>query len=268
MMAVSGPARIVPVALGRLSWDRMVRSGTGPGARNVIPDGTYIGLNHPRLQMSATHLFSESDRTRIENAVRDAESRTSGEIVPVVVARSGSYPSALWKAAMIGVIPGLLVHEWMVLGADDWGMSTLSVQIMPLAMIVGALVFAAAAHFVPAVQRWFIPGDRLIESVHARAQKAFLESEVFQTRERTGILLLVSLFEHRVEVLGDTGINEKVEADDWADVVTDIIAGIKRGDPTSGLVSAIERCGHLLEQAGVERREDDTDELPNAPQIL
>lgn len=217
--------------------------------------------------MSATNLFSESDRQRIAEAVQKAESRTSGEIVPVVVVRSGSYPSALWKAALVGIIPGLLIHEWLVLGADDWGMTAWSAQLMPLTMIAGALLFAAAAHFVPAVQRALIPASRLIESVHARAQQAFLENEVFQTRERTGILLLVSLFEHRVEVLGDTGINDKVDAADWADVVTDIVSGIKSGAPTDGLVSAIDRCGRLLEKAGVERREDDTDELSNAPRI-
>lgn len=217
--------------------------------------------------MSATHLFTESDRQRIAEAVDKAESRTSGEIVPVVVARSGSYPSALWKAALIGIIPGLLIYEWLVLGADDWGMTAWSAQLMPLTMIAGALLFAVAAHFVPAVQRALIPESRLIESVHARAQRAFLENEVFQTRERTGILLLVSLFEHRVEVLGDTGINDNVDAADWADVVTDIVSGIKSGAPTDGLVSAIDRCGRLLEKAGVERREDDTDELSNAPRI-
>lgn len=217
--------------------------------------------------MSANHLFNDSDRARLEEAVRAAESRTSGEIVPVIVARSGAYPSAVWKAAMLGVIPGLLVHEWLVLDPSDWGMSMWAVQIMPLTMIAGALLFAAAANYIPALQRVLIPSSRLIESVHGRAQQAFLENEVFKTRERTGILLLVSLFEHRVEVLGDAGINAKVDPDEWADVVSDIIGGIKAGDPTSGLVSAIERCGDLLEKAGVERRDDDQDELPNAPQI-
>ncbi len=217
--------------------------------------------------MSASHLFSDADRERIEQAVRDAEARTSGEIVPVIVGTSGAYPSALWKAAMIGVIPGLLIHEWLVLGPSDWGMSVWAVQIMPLTMILGALLFAGAARMIPAFQRWLIPGSRLIESVHARAQQAFLDNEVFQTRERTGILILVSLFEHRVEVMGDTGINDKVDPDDWADVVADIIAGIKNGDATGGLVAAIDRCGQLLENAGVERRDDDSDELSNAPRI-
>jgi putative membrane protein len=217
--------------------------------------------------MSASHLFSEADRKRIEEAVQEAESRTSGEIVPVIVASSGSYPSALWKAALLGVIPGLLVREWLVLGPSNWGMSAWSVQITPLTMIVGALLFAAAARSIPELQRMLVPSSRMIESVHARAQQAFLENEVFRTRERTGILILVSLFEHRVEVLGDSMINEKLDSNDWADVVTDIIGGIKSGEPTSGLVSAIERCGRLLEKAGVARRVDDQDELPNAPQI-
>lgn len=217
--------------------------------------------------MSADHLFSDSDRARIEEAVGQAEARTSGEIVPVIVSRSGSYPSALWMAAMIGVIPGLLVYEWMVLGATGWGPSPWTAQLMPLTMLAGGLVGAGLVRFVPFLHRLLIPESRMVQAVHARAQQAFLENEVFLTRERTGILILVSLFEHRVEVLGDSGINAKVASEDWADVVTDIISGIRDGDPTGGLVRAIGHCGELLEKAGVERRDDDQDELSNAPQI-
>lgn len=217
--------------------------------------------------MSAAHLFSESDRKRIADAVKEAESRTSGEIVPVIVARSATYASSLWKAAMIGVLPGLILHEWVAVAGSGWGPDPWLAQLMPLTMLLGALLFAGLARWIPAFHRMLVPEAEMIEAVHARAQQAFLENEVFDTRERTGILLLVSLFEHRVEVLGDSGINSKVQEDDWGDVVTDIIGGVKEGDPTGGLVKAIHHCGDLLEEAGVERRDDDENELGNAPRI-
>ncbi|PSQ68554.1 MAG: hypothetical protein BRD26_08095, partial [Bacteroidetes bacterium QH_1_64_81] len=89
----------------------------------------------------------------------------------------------------------------------------------------------------------------------------FVEEEVFDTRDRTGILLFVSLREHRIEVVGDTGINQQVEADDWAEVVTRIRRGIQNDNLTEGLVEAIERCGRLLEEKGVDIRPDDENEL-------
>jgi putative membrane protein len=93
--------------------------------------------------------------------------------------------------------------------------------------------------------------------------KAFVEEEVFATRDRTGILLFISLLEHRIEVLGDTGINEKVDTDEWVDVVLHIREGIRQGKLAEGLVEAIGMCGKLLERGGVTLREDDINELPD-----
>jgi putative membrane protein len=97
--------------------------------------------------------------------------------------------------------------------------------------------------------------------VSQRAAEAFIAEEVFQTRDRTGILLFFSLLEHRVLVVGDSGINAKVEKQDWDDVVTTVIEGMKAGTPAEGLIKAIGMCGELLQRQGVRRRADDSDEL-------
>ena len=102
---------------------------------------------------------------------------------------------------------------------------------------------------------------RKTTSVHGRAMRAFVEEEIFSTRERTGILLFISLLEHRIEVVGDTGINQKVTPDEWTDVVVRVREGIKAGKLADGLVAAIEMCGELLERVGVEIRPDDINEL-------
>jgi putative membrane protein len=94
--------------------------------------------------------------------------------------------------------------------------------------------------------------------------KAFVDEEVFNTRDRTGILVFISTFEHRIEVLGDVGINEKVSSDEWADIVEHIRDGIKQGRFVDGVIDGIGMCGHLLEKSGVEIRGDDKNELPDA----
>ena len=97
--------------------------------------------------------------------------------------------------------------------------------------------------------------------VHQRATQAFISEEVFATRDRTGILIFLSLHERRVLVLGDSGINKKVKPSDWDGIVNMIVSGIREGKTTEGMISAIRECGKLLEQHGVQRRPDDTDEL-------
>ena len=164
---------------------------------------------------------------------------------------------------MVGILPGFLLHEWFVFSGTGWGADPWLQQLLPLTVLAGALLGVGLVRWVPAVGRWLTPERELVETVHSRAQQAFLENEVFLTRERTGILILVSLFEHRVEVLGDSGIISRVADDAWGDVVADIISGIRKGQATEGMVAAIHRCGRLLEQAGVERRDDDSDELGN-----
>jgi putative membrane protein len=84
---------------------------------------------------------------------------------------------------------------------------------------------------------------------------------VFATRDRTGILIFLSLLEHKVRVLGDSGINAKVQQSDWDGVTQLIVSGIRERRATDGLVAAIRECGRLLDAHGFRRRSDDKDEL-------
>lgn len=206
-------------------------------------------------------LFQQTDLEAIRAAVTEAEQRTSGEIVPYFVEESDAYPSALWKGTALGAVAGPLVAEAIYLLGGFWG------GLMPLwialpAAAGGALGFLLAA-YVPAVRRWLAGPDLLDLRTRQRAEMAFLEQEVFRTRDRTGILVFLSLFEHRVVVIGDSGINRMVEPGQWDGIVQTVVAGIHAGKPGEALASAIRQCGELLERHGVAIQPDDRNELDN-----
>ncbi len=208
--------------------------------------------------------LSDTDLDRIRAAVAEAERRTSGEIVPYLVERSGGYEVAVWRGASMAALGAMLAAVLVLQVYDGWGLGWLYASwglalVASLAGVAGALLATAAP-----VKRVLAGEARLARRVHRRASIAFLEEEVFSTRDRTGILLFVSLFEHRIEVLGDTGINEQVSADEWIEVVDTVRRGIKQGRLADGLVEAIGRCGKLLEEKGVAIKPDDTDELPDS----
>ena len=218
--------------------------------------------------MPLSTLSSDESSRRIAEAVRVAEARTSGEIVPVIVPQSSDYGIVDYKASLLGVVFGLIGYEVFLWTRSDWGgeglIGTLGISLF---VVGGFLLFFLAARGIPAFRRWLIGNDAMDAAVHARAVKAFVDHEVFSTRDRTGIVLLLSVLEHRVEVFGDSGINQKVEPAEWASIIEAILKGVKGNDPTQGFVNGIEACGDLLEKAGVAIRKDDTDELSNMPRF-
>ena len=60
-----------------------------------------------------------------------------------------------------------------------------------------------------AAQTVFLDQSRKIGRSPSKGLQAF-ESNLHTTKERTGILIMISVLEHRVEILADKGINDKV----------------------------------------------------------
>ena len=88
--------------------------------------------------------------------------------------------------------------------------------------------------------------EKINEEVNQRALQAFYVHNLHHTKDRTAILIMVSLLERRVEILADAGINEKVSKDTWQCIVNDMIACIKTNDLSEGMCVAVRECGDIL----------------------
>jgi len=198
--------------------------------------------------------FTKEDQERIEQAVVAAESKTSGEIVPMIVGASARYS----EAELIGVVIGLVIGTTIeLMWHDPWG----PVHAYILWPMVGAISgYALCA--IPTIKRWMLPRQRVAEAIHLRSLAAFAGHGLHHTKDHTGILIFASLLEHRVVVLADRGINEKVEPGTWQGVVDILTVGLKSGNACDGFCKAIERCGQIL-TAHFPRDARDRDELPN-----
>ena len=115
---------------------------------------------------------------------------------------------------------------------------------------------------IPALKRLFISQAEMTEEVGEAALTAFFRHRLAETRDRTGILLFVSVYERRAVVLADKGINLKVAPETWRQVVDLVLQGIREGRAAEGLCEAITRCGELV-TAQFPVRAGDKDELRN-----
>ena len=191
-----------------------------------------------------------------------AENGTSGEIVPVVVEASGPYAEASWKA---GTVLGAMAVAAGDLLAQDWVAAHSTTPLLVFAAAFAAGFFGAP--FAPPLLRRLAGRRAMDEQVSLRAEAAFTREQVFATRDRTGILIFVSLLERKVRVLADSGIHAKAADGTWDGVVGKVVSGMKAGRPADGIVEAVELCGQLLRQHGFVARPDDTNELPDSLRI-
>jgi len=209
--------------------------------------------------MSIQKRFTPQDLERIKAAVKGAESKISGEVVPVFVEKSGYYSIANYRGAMMAAALTFLVV--IVLDRYFPSVAVYDPMLIFTLVLIGGLVGALMAHYILPLKRWLLSQSHLDQSTKKRAENAFLEEEVFNTSQRTGIMIFVSFFEREVIVMADKGISKVVDQKEWDKMVWGIIESIRKGKIVDGLEVAIKQCGDLLLEKGFIISPDDINEL-------
>jgi putative membrane protein len=212
--------------------------------------------------MNLKKKFSEADLQRIKNAVRQAENNISGEIVPVIVERSGSYLTARYKGSIILAA----IFFVIIIVMDRYVIDpSYTIYYDPVfiffVVVLGGVLGAFLTGISGRVQRLMINQKQMDECTRQRAENAFLEEEVFNTRHRTGIMIFISFFEHEVIVMADRGISKVVNQTEWDKIVGDLIGHIRAGRIIDGIEAGINRCGEILLEKGFNKTADDVNEL-------
>ncbi len=93
-----------------------------------------------------------------------------------------------------------------------------------------------------------IPGPVKTARVHARAIAHFKVGAERRTHGRTGIMIYLSMREHRAEIVADEPIAEKVAAEVWGDAMADMLVEIKQGHIAEGMAAGVRDVGVVLSE--------------------
>jgi putative membrane protein len=91
----------------------------------------------------------------------------------------------------------------------------------------------------------------------------FLRRALYATRARTGLLVLVSLFERRIEIIADTGFDGRVSPAEWQGVIARMTPHLRDRRPFDALRDALGAVETLLAAKGF-RAAGGGNELPDA----
>lgn len=213
--------------------------------------------------MVMTNLFamepiSVADRSRINKAIHQAEAETGGEIYVVLARESDDYfYPACFMWSFIALISAICVAFWLHFSWRDVSLHYFGLDVL-VCYIVGLLYLL----MMPSLRLWLTPRRVKLMRAHGNAVRQFLAHNVHKTKNRTGILIFVSLAEHYAEVIADTGINDKVSQDDWRAIVDLLTSHARNGVLVEGYIQAIGKAGEIL-AANFPRPSDDENELPD-----
>jgi putative membrane protein len=213
-------------------------------------------------QPKAESFFSASEQERIHRAVASAEQKTSGEIATMVVDQSDQYLEAevlggILVAGLTAMVVSVSAHY-----VSLWSHLPLDMTIWSYTPLVVLLYFPARLLFarVPRFKVPFVNKARLIRAVRERAVRAFFEKGLYRTRDENGILIFISLLEHKVWILGDRGVDRLISHETWQVLARELSEGIGKGSSCEALCEVIEKCGRILADNFPPKR-DDTNEL-------
>ncbi len=201
--------------------------------------------------------FSTEEQQRIADAVTQAEKSTSGEIVPLILPQADDYQSCRCHTGALLALAVATMWLWLQPGTPYWGIALL----LCATYIVTQLVLK----LFPPLLHLLVAKDEMSYHVDVKAHSSFVRYGLHHTRDETGILILICLFERRIQILADRGINSKVDPKQWEEIVAIITSGLrtnKTPQACDALCQAITKCGELLTPL-FPIKDDDTNELPN-----
>ena len=200
--------------------------------------------------------MSAADHVLVTAAVADAERHTSGEIVTIVTDLSDHYDdiAMAWASAVAflalviyATFPDFYVGLITRL-SGGWGHEYTTGEYVAL------LVTAVALKWVGTwlILKWtplrmaLTPKAKKLARVRNRAISLFKVGTESKTQARTGVLLYLSMKEHRAEIVADEAIASKVAPEVWGDAMVALLDQVKAGNPGAGVAAAVAQMGLVL----------------------
>jgi putative membrane protein len=204
-------------------------------------------------------------------AIAEAEAKSDGEIIAIAADQSDSYHDVGLHYAVLVLFLVLAFfaawpHQLELWWTRIMGWTAAPSQRELLTLLLGLALFKFLV--VLFLMKWMplrlllTPGSTKTRRVRRRAVMLFKTGGERRTIGRTGILIYLSMGEHRAEIIGDEAITAVTSPETWGEAMAALITDVKAGRPGDGIVAAVERIGDVLAQH-FPKSSTDTNEIPD-----
>jgi putative membrane protein len=215
--------------------------------------------------------LSADDHARVSAAIAASEAKSDGEIIAIAADQSDAYHDVglhyavlvlFLVLAFFAIWPNQLELWWTRL--MGWTAEPSMRQLLTLLLGLALFKFLAALF----IMKWrplrllLTPGSTKTRRVRRRAVMLFKTGAERRTVGRTGILIYLSMAEHRAEIVGDEAITAVTTPETWGEAMAALIKDVKEGRPGDGIVAAVGLIGDVLAEH-FPKSSEDSNEIPD-----
>ena len=215
--------------------------------------------------------LSADDHAKVSTAIAAAEAKSDGEIIAIAADQSDAYHDVglhyavlvlFLVLAFFAIWPHQLELWWTRLmgWTDEPSMRQLLTLLLGFALLKFLVVLF--------IMKWrplrllLTPGLTKTRRVRRRAVMLFKTGAERRTIGRTGILIYLSMGEHRAEIVGDEAITAVTTLETWGEAMAALLKDVKDGRPGDGIVAAVGLIGNVLAEH-FPKSSEDSNEIPD-----
>ncbi len=215
--------------------------------------------------------MDDGDHGKVSAAIAAAERGTDGEVIAIIAEKSDAYHDVglhyavavlFLLLSMVAAWPRLIEDAWSLFAG--WSEPIGTHQLLLILLGAGLLVFLIALYamrYMP-LRLALTPGTTKTRRVRRRAVMLFKAAAERRTVGRTGVLIYLSMGEHRAEIIGDDAITHVTTPETWGEAMVALLTEVKAGRPADGIVAAVGLIGGVLAEH-FPKDGADTNEIPD-----
>ena len=215
--------------------------------------------------------LTADDHSRVSAAIAAAEAKSDGEIIAIAADQSDAYHDVglhyavlvlFLVLAFFAIWPHQLGLWWTRM--MGWTADPSMRQLLTLLLFFALLKFLAVLFLLKwrPLRMILTPGSTKTRRVRRRAVMLFKTGAERRTIGRTGILIYLSMAEHRAEIVGDEAITAVTTPETWGEAMAALIKDVKEGRPGDGIVAAVGMIGDVLAEH-FPKSSEDSNEIPD-----
>lgn len=215
--------------------------------------------------------LNEEDHAKVSAAIAAAEAKSDGEIIAIAADQSDAYHDVglhyavlvlFLVLAFFAIWPHQLELWWTRL--MGWTAEPTMRQLLTLLLGFALLKFLVVLYILKwrPLRLLLTPGSTKTRRVRRRAVMLFKTGAERRTVGRTGILIYLSMGEHRAEIVGDEAITAVTTPETWGEAMAALIKDVKDGRPGDGIVAAVGMIGDVLAEH-FPKSSEDSNEIPD-----
>jgi putative membrane protein len=215
--------------------------------------------------------LNADDHAKVSAAIAAAEANSDGEIVAIASDQSDAYHDVGLHYAVLVLFAVLAFYaafpaclEWVDGLLLGWGAESTTRHLLTVLLLIALFKFLAALFLM----KWrplrlaLTPGSTKTRRVRRRAIMLFKTGAERRTVGRTGILVYLSLAEHRAEIVADEAITAVTTPETWGEAMVALLTEVKAGRPGEGIAAAVALIGDVLAEH-FPKTSGDTNEIPD-----